>query len=287
MRTKTFLINSTGSHFSTAQKSIAKFSSLAAESYSLTEEIWSALSAEAENVVQNDSSLRTLAIHGVLQHASLREAISYQLSQEFSDFCMSPEQWRTVFKEAYENCSDSDLEHTACLDLLAITEKDPACDSLFTPFIFFKGYKSLQAHRVSHALWLDGRKDLASWIQSRISHVYAVDIHPGATLGNGIVLDHATGVVIGETAVVGDNCYFLHGVTLGGNGKDSGDRHPKLGNNVVMGCHSTVLGNIFVGHGTKTGAGAVVIRTVANNSTAVGFPCRTILPRATYDDYCI
>jgi len=255
-------------------------------SSSVVDEVWSLLSEEAENIAKKEPLMRALVEKGVLQHSSLKDALAFRLSHEFGSVFMPPQNWSIIFKQAY-NRGDCDLEELACLDLISIKEMDHACDKLFTPFMFFKGFKSVQAHRVGHTLWKEGRKDIARLIQSRVTELYAVDIHPAAKLGKGIVLDHATGVVIGETAVVGDNCYFLHGVTLGGNGKASGDRHPKIGNNVVLGCNSTVLGNIVVGHGSKAGAGAVIVRPIPGGSTAVGFPSRVILPRHSQHDYCI
>jgi serine O-acetyltransferase len=172
-----------------------------------------------------------------------------------------------------------DLENAACVDLAAIEERDPACDSYLTAFLFFKGYKSLQIYRVSHILWMAGRKELASLMQSRSSEVFAVDIHPAARIGPGLMIDHATGLVIGETAVVGNNCSFLHGVTLGGTGKEWGDRHPKVGNNVSIGCNASILGNISIGDDCKVGCNSVVVKDVPAGATAVGSPARILTGR--------
>lgn len=161
-------------------------------------------------------------------------------------------------------------------DLLAIQNRDPACQSLVNAYLYFKGFKALQAHRAAHILWSAGRKDVALAIQSRCSELWSVDIHPAAHVGAGLMIDHGTGVVIGETAVVGNNCSFLHGVTLGSTGKESGDRHPKIGDDVLIGCNAMVLGRITIGRSAKIGSGSVVIKSIPANATAVGNPARII-----------
>ncbi|KAL0328550.1 UNVERIFIED_CONTAM: Serine acetyltransferase 3, mitochondrial [Sesamum calycinum] len=147
-------------------------------------------------------------------------------------------------------------------DLRAVKERDPACISYVHCFLNFKGFLACQAHRIAHNLWSNGRRILALLIQNRVSEVFAVDIHPGAKIGRGIMLDHATGLVIGETAVIGNNVSILHNVTLGGTGKDSGDRHPKIGDGVLIGAGTCVLGNVRIEDGAKIGAGSVVLKPV-------------------------
>ena len=162
------------------------------------------------------------------------------------------------------------------MDLMAIKENDPSCETLLTAFLNYKGFKALQTHRAAHSLWLMGRKDLAVSIQGRCSEVFGVDIHPAAVIHGGIMLEHASGVVIGETAVIGRNCTLLHGVTLGSSGKDKGDRHPKIGDDVKIGCNSIILGNISVGNDCNIGAGSIVLKPLPAGVIAVGNTARVI-----------
>ena len=161
-------------------------------------------------------------------------------------------------------------------DLAAVYDRDPACTRYIDPILYFKGFHALVTHRFAHALWRAGRHDFAYYLQSQSSRMFGVDIHPNARFGKGIMLDHATGLVVGETAVVGDNCSFLHAVTLGGSGKETGDRHPKIGNNVMIGAGAKVLGNINVGNCSRIAAGSVVLQDVPNNTTVAGVPARVV-----------
>jgi serine O-acetyltransferase len=179
-----------------------------------------------------------------------------------------------LFSATYRR--DGHLVKMAQADMQAYIERDPACEKYMHILLFFKGFQAIQAHRVASALWKQDRKPLALLLQSRISEIFHVDIHPGANIGAGIMLDHATGVVIGETAVVEDNVSILHGVTLGGTGTKDGDRHPKIGTGVVIGAGVTILGNLKVGANSKIGAGSVVLRDIPENCTAVGIPARLV-----------
>jgi serine O-acetyltransferase len=162
-------------------------------------------------------------------------------------------------------------EYAVC-DLIAIVEKDPASDSFLEPFLFYKGFHSLELHRIAHWLWSEGQRYLAYYIQSRVAQLFGVDIHPAARIGKGIFIDHATGIVIGETAIIEDNVSLLHGVTLGGTGKETGKRHPTIRKDCLLGANATVLGNIVVGEGSVIGAGSVVLHTVPPHSLAAGVP---------------
>jgi serine O-acetyltransferase len=176
-------------------------------------------------------------------------------------------------------------------DITAVLERDPACPGYLTPFLYFKGFQVLSAYRIGHSLWLEGRNEIALYLQSIVSEIFSVDIHPAARIGKGILLDHATGIVIGETAVVEDGVSMLHEVTLGGTGKEKGDRHPKVRRNVLIGAGTRILGNIEIGEGARIGAGSVVLDDIPPHATAVGVPARVIGreksddPAATMDHY--
>lgn len=189
--------------------------------------------------------------------------------------------FRSVFDEA-QSLGGHNLVVLQLEDLMAVEQRDPATTSVAQVLIYYKSYKALQAARLSHVLWVSGRVDLALAIQARVTEVFGIDIHPAAVLGGGLMIDHGTGVVIGETAVVGRDCTFLHGVTLGGTGTSAEhDRHPKIGRNVFLGCGVTVLGNILVGEYSKIGAGSLVLRAIPPGATAVGSPAvvKTVDPR--------
>ena len=174
-------------------------------------------------------------------------------------------------KEMSGHCRD--IEQLAMQDLIAVEERDPACRSVASVFLYFKGYKAIQCYRMAHVLWCHGRLDLASLIQGSTAEVFGVDIHPGAQIGGSLMIDHGTGVVIGETCVIGTGCTFLHGITLGGTGKATTfDRHPKIGNNVFLGCQCTILGNIRIGNGVTVGSGSLVLSPLEDGVTAVGSP---------------
>lgn len=173
--------------------------------------------------------------------------------------------------------SDIQIVEDAAIDLIAVCERDPAVNNDFTvPFLYFKGYHALQSYRVAHWLYNQGRYEFALYMQSIISHNFAVDIHPEAKIGHGIMLDHGTAVVIGQTAVVGNNVSIMQEVTLGGTGKESGDRHPKIGDGVLIGAGAKVLGNIKIGIGAKIGAGSVVLADVKEHTTVAGIPARVV-----------
>ena len=195
--------------------------------------VWTTIRSEAEQVAMDEPLMASLVHAGVLHHSSLERALSYRVAQKLSSPEMSELILREIADEAYQG--DPQLGVSARADILAVFERDPACHRYLQPLLFFKGFQALQCYRIGHWLWLHRRRDMAYFIQMRTSEVFGVDIHPGARVGNGIMIDHAHSIVIGETAVVGNNVSMLHSVTLGGTGKEDGDRHPKIGDGVLIG----------------------------------------------------
>jgi serine O-acetyltransferase len=209
-----------------------------------------------------------------LNHERLEDALSYHLARKIGGEEVSAMLAREVFEEALR--ADPEIGSVVRADLSAVFERDPACHSYIQAFLFFKGFHALECHRIAHWLWKKGRTTFAYFLQSRVSQLFAVDIHPAARFGRGIMMDHATGIVVGETAVVDDDVSMLHGVTLGGTGKEEGDRHPKIRRGVLLSAGAKVLGNIEVGEYSRVGAGSVVIQPVPPNCTVAGVPARII-----------
>lgn len=238
------------------------------------ESIWKTLRAEAEAAAQSERLLVAYLQETILGQRSLEAALSYTLATKLRDDILPAITLRDLFLEIFEK--EDRLREVARVDLKAVRERDPAANGYLTPFLFFKGFHALTSYRFANYLWYENRRTLALYLQSVISKVFGVDIHPAATIGKGILIDHATGVVIGETAVVGDNVSLLHDVTLGGTGKERGDRHPKVGDNVLIAAGAKVLGNISIGEGAKIGAGSVVLRSVKPHCTVVGVPAKSI-----------
>ncbi len=218
--------------------------------------------------------LASFLYSSVLAHDSLPRCLASVLANKLACATLPATQLYELFVAAY--AADQTLVSACYADLQAVMDRDPACGAYTQCILFFKGFQALQSHRVAHALWRAGRQPLALALQSRVSEAFHVDIHPAARVGPGLMLDHATGVVIGETAVVGTNCSFLHQVTLGGTGATGGDRHPKVGDGVLIGAGVSVLGPVSVGDGAKIGAGSVVLSDVPPRCTAVGVPARVI-----------
>ncbi|GKY88745.1 serine O-acetyltransferase [Sinisalibacter aestuarii] len=236
--------------------------------------VWDRITAEAEVAVGREPLMGGLIHSCVLHHSSLEKALSYRISAKLASNEMSMLVLREVADEAY--ASDPTLAEAARADLMAVLERDPATHRLLQPILYFKGFQAMQAYRVSHWLWKRGRKDLAFFHQMRASEVYGIDIHPAAKIGKGIMIDHAHSIVIGETTVVGDNVSMLHSVTLGGTGKEDGDRHPKIGNEVLIGAGAKVLGNIRVGCCSRIAAGSVVLEDVPDATTVAGVPAKVV-----------
>ncbi|QEY25579.1 serine O-acetyltransferase [Neisseria zalophi] len=235
-------------------------------------DLWQTLRQETEQAVQSEPLLASFLHQTVLRHQSLDSVLAYHLSSKLSSPVMDARALFEMYQQAL--CCDSNIIEAVKLDLLACYERDPACDEYSLPLLYFKGFHAIQAHRINHWLYNDGRKTLAYFLQNRSSEVFGVDIHPAARFGHGLMLDHATGFVAGETAVLGNNISILHGVTLGGSGKESGDRHPKVGDGVMIGANASILGNIYIGEYAKVGAGSVVVYDVPPHSTVVGVPAK-------------
>ena len=236
--------------------------------------VWKRLRFDAAASAAEEPTLASLLNAAILSHDHLHDALSYFMAQKLAGSEMNALQMREIFESAYR--ADPELERAAERDMSAILDRDPACRSFLQPFLFFKGFQALQAHRVAHWLWNEGRDTLAFFFQSRSSELFGVDIHPAAQIGSGVFFDHATGIVIGETAVVGDDSSILQGVTLGGTGKEFGDRHPKIGKGVLVSVGAKVLGNIHVGDGARIGAGSVVLKSVGENCTVAGVPAKPV-----------
>lgn len=239
-----------------------------------TPPVWAALRNEAAHAAQTEPSLASLINAVILKHDRLSSALSYQLARKLGDQELRAMSAREFAEEAY--ASDPDLIDIAEADLRAVFERDPACRGYLQPFLFFKGFLALQTHRVAHWLWGQGRETLAFYLQSRMSETFQVDIHPATRIGRAVFIDHGTGIVVGETAVVGDDVSMLQGVTLGGTGAERGDRHPKIGRGVLLGAGAKVLGNITIGDYAKIASGSVVLKPVPAGCTAAGVPARLV-----------
>jgi serine O-acetyltransferase len=236
--------------------------------------IWSALRKQAEELAGREPALASFVHATILNHARLEDALSYHLAKKVGGDDVSPMLAREIFDSAM--ASDGEIGDAVRADLSAVFERDPACHSYVEAFLYYKGFHALECYRIAHWLWTENREGMALFFQSRISELFDVDIHPAAQLGRGIMIDHATGVVIGETAVVEDDVSMLHGVTLGGTGKETGDRHPKIRRGVMLSMGAKVLGNIEVGEYSRIGAGSVVLKSVPAHCTAVGVPAKLV-----------
>lgn len=236
----------------------------------ITYQVWEALRAEAASLSEKEPLLASFAHSCVLKHNRLGAALAFILSNKLADGVMPAMTLYELFLDAYEHTQS--IECSAANDMAAVVERDPAIDEYLTALLYLKGFHAIQIHRIAHFLWHSGRQHVALYIQSRNSTVSGVDIHPAAKIGQGVMFDHATGIVVGETAVIEDNVSILQGVTLGGTGKESGDRHPKVRRDVMIGSGAKILGNIEIGEGAKIGAGSVVLRDVVAHTTVVGVP---------------
>jgi serine O-acetyltransferase len=236
--------------------------------------VWQQIREEVRAEAAREPILASFLHATSLNHARLEDALSFHLAGKLANAVVSAMEIREVFDEAL--AKDPGIATAVRADLLAVRERDPACPLLSIPLLYFKGFHAIQSHRVAHWLWSEGRRSLAYFFQNRMSEVFDVDIHPAARLGRGIFLDHGTGVVVGETAVIEDDVSILQQVTLGGTGKESGDRHPKVRAGVLVSAGAKILGNIEIGEGAKVGAGSVVLEHVPPHRTAVGVPARIV-----------
>jgi serine O-acetyltransferase len=236
--------------------------------------VWERIRQEAAHEAQQEPILASFFHATILNHRKLECALSFHLASKLDSPTVHALLLREVIMQAFE--SDPELGIAVRQDLLAVEERDSACHELSVPFLHFKGFHALQTYRVANWLWRQGRHSLALFFQNRMSSEFDVDIHPAARLGHGIMLDHATGLVIGETAVVGNNVSILQSVTLGGTGKEDGDRHPKIGDGVLISAGAKILGNITVGEGAKVGAGSVVLDHVPPHVTVAGVPAKIV-----------
>jgi serine O-acetyltransferase len=239
-----------------------------------TPPVWPALRNEAEHLAASEPSLASLLNSVVLRHRNLDAALSFQLARKLGDQELRAMSLREICDEAF--ASDPAIIVAVEADLRAVFERDPACKGYVQPFLFFKGFLALQTYRIAHWLWKREREPMAFYLQSRSSELFQVDIHPAAVIGKGAFFDHGTGIVIGETAKVGDDVSMLHGVTLGGTSAARVDRHPKIGKGVLIGAGAHIIGNIHVGDFAKIGTGSVVTKPVPSGCTAVGVPARLV-----------
>jgi len=236
--------------------------------------VWSTLKQEAAAYATKEVALSSLLHATILDQDNLGGALVNHLSEKLATPDFSTLKLRKILTEAIE--ADPEIVEYAAKDLLAVQDRDPACTSFLQAFLYFKGFMAIQAYRCSHALHKSGRDLLSFHLQNRSSELFGVDINPAAKIGHGIMLDHATGFVMGETAVIGNDCSILQGVTLGGTGKADEDRHPKIGHRVLIGANASVLGNILIGDGSKVAAGSVVLKTVPDGCTVAGVPAKPV-----------
>ena len=246
----------------------------AASTIGAVDPVWSRIRAEAEEIVRREPELATFIYSTVLHHDTLEAAVVHRVAQRLDHPDVSAELIQQAYADALEG--DPAIGAVFRADIMATLDRDPATNRCIDPVLYFKGFHAIQTHRLAHWLWHKGRKDFSYYLQSRSSSVFQVDIHPAAPIGRGIFLDHATGVVVGETAVIEDDVSILHGVTLGGTGNEDGDRHPKIRHGVMLGAGAKIIGNIEIGHCARVAAGSVVLKAVPHNTTVAGVPARVI-----------
>ncbi|MCB9994099.1 MAG: serine O-acetyltransferase [Hyphomicrobiaceae bacterium] len=236
--------------------------------------VWFEITENAHEIVRSEPSLSGFVYATILNHDRFEDALAFRLAQRLGHEDLSADLIRQTFLEALD--LEPEIGEMARADIVATRERDPACDRYIDPILYYKGFQALQTHRFAHALLKAGRKDFAYYLQSRSSQVFQADINPAVHIGRGIMIDHGTGVVIGQTAWIGDQVSILQGVTLGGTGKEHGDRHPKVCSGVLIGAGAKVLGNIRIGEGARIAAGSVVLKEVPAHTTVAGVPAKVI-----------
>ncbi len=236
--------------------------------------LWQTICGEARHCSEAEPVLASFYYASILNHRSVVAALAFNLALRLD----SPALPATLIREVCEQAlaADADMAAAIEVDIEAYYQRDPACDQYSMPLLYFKGYQAIQAQRIAHWLWRQQRHGLALYFQNRIASEFDVDIHPAAAIGRGVMLDHATGLVVGETAVIGDNVSLLHGVSLGGSGSCGGDRHPRVGDGVLIGAGAKLLGSITIGDGAKIAAGSVVLQDVTAHTTVAGVPARVV-----------
>jgi len=248
--------------------------SLSHEALSQVDPIWAEVKREAEAIVASEPAIASFVYATILNHERLEDAIVHRVAQRLDNTVVSAEVIRIAFNEAF--AANRELGQIMRCDIAAVYDRDPACDRHIEPVLYFKGFHAIQTHRLAHWLWNRGRRDFALYLQSRSSSIFQTDINPAAPMGRGIFLDHGTGLVVGRTASIGDNVSILQDVTLGGTGKETEDRHPKVRNGVLIGAGAKILGNIEIGEGAKVAAGSVVLHPVAPHTTVAGVPAKVV-----------
>lgn len=236
--------------------------------------VWEKVRAEAEVAAANDPVLAGFLYSTVLNHSTLESAVIHRIAERLDH----PDVPASLVRQTFQGMAQDHPEWSKILrvDMQAVYDRDPACERFLDPLLYFKGFHAIQTHRLAHFLWETGRRDFALYLQSRMSAIFQVDIHPAVKMGQGIFFDHATGIVVGMTAVIEDDVSILQGVTLGGTGKETGDRHPKIRRGVLIGAGAEILGNIEVGCCSKVAAGSVVLKAVPNGVTVAGVPARIV-----------
>ena len=273
MKTDTVNLNTLDYSTSFSQSSV-KHTEASREQKEPTDPFWMAILREARTEEQAGSCLCLFLNKSVLEAAHLEEALSGILSSKLATPTVTEDRLQSLILHAF--AAGSTIRRSIRNDLQAIVDRDPVAGGYLRPFVFFKGFQALQAYRVAHWHWNHVSRFLAVFLQNRVSEIFAVDIHPAAKIGSGILMDHATGIVVGETSIIEDNVSILHEVTLGGTGKQSGDRHPKVRQGVLIGAGSKILGNVEIGAGAKIGAGSVVLDAVPPHCTVAGVPARIV-----------